>query len=232
LTPLARYRQPSDLPARIPVFPLRGAILLPRATLPLNLFEPRYLQMIEDCISSSRIVGIIQPARVAAGANEDSDESPTGKHVGLRRVGCAGRVTAFQEVPDGRVVITLTGVARFSVLSELSSAKPYRSCEVTYEPFLTDFIRDADHSGVNRTQLLAVLKRYLEANNYKADWRSIEQAPSEHLVNSLSIMSPYGAEEKQALLEAADLKTRADVLIALAEMELAAGEGGAGSTLQ
>jgi uncharacterized protein len=231
MAPIDRYRRPADLPRHIPVFPLRGAILLPRATLPLNLFEPRYVAMIDDCIGSSRILGIIQPERIGGPAAEQ-DESPTGKHVGLRRVGCAGRVTAYQEVPDGRVVITLTGVSRFTVLAETPTAKPYRICEVSYEPFLTDFERDADQNGVNRVQLLAVLKRYLEANNYRADWASIEKAPSEHLVNSLSIMSPYGPEEKQALLEAADLKARADVLIALAEMELAAGEGGAGTTLQ
>jgi uncharacterized protein len=231
LAPIDRYRRPADMPARIPVFPLRGAILLPRATLPLNLFEPRYVAMIDDCIGSSRVLGIIQPERVG-GPNAEQDESPTGKHVGLRRVGCAGRVTAYQEVADGRVVITLTGISRFTVLSETPSGKPYRICEVSYEPFIADFAGEADQSGVNRVQLLAVLKRYLEANNYKADWRSIEQAPSEHLVNSLSIMSPYGPEEKQALLEAADVKTRADVLIALAEMELAAGDGGAGTTLQ
>jgi uncharacterized protein len=231
LAPIDRYRRPADLPARIPVFPLRGAILLPRATLPLNLFEPRYVAMIDDCIGSSRILGIIQPERVG-GPTTEQDESPTGKHVGLRRVGCAGRVTAYQEAPDGRVVITLTGISRFTVLSETPTAKPYRVCDVSYEPFIADFDRDADQSGVNRVQLLAVLKRYLDANNYKADWRSIEQAPSEHLVNSLSIMSPYGPEEKQALLEAANVKTRADVLIALAEMELAAGDGGAGTTLQ
>jgi uncharacterized protein len=240
MAPIDRYRNPSDLPARIPVFPLRGAILLPRATLPLNLFEPRYVAMIEDCIGSSRILGIIQPARTGPSSAGEPEESPLGKHVGLRRVGCAGRVTAYQEVPDGRIVITLTGVSRFTVISENPSAKPYRICEVSYEPFLNDFDRPefgadvgtADRSGVNRTQLLAVLKRYLEANNFKADWRSIEQAPSEHLVNSLAIMSPYGPEEKQALLEAADVKTRADVLIALAEMELAAGDGGTGTTLQ
>jgi uncharacterized protein len=231
VAPIDRYRRPADMPARIPVFPLRGAILLPRATLPLNLFEPRYVAMIDDCIGSSRVLGIIQPERVG-GPGSEQDESPTGKHVGLRRVGCAGRVTAFQEVPDGRVVITLTGVSRFTVLAETPTPKPYRICEVSYDPFLADFVADADNSRVNRPQLMAVLKRYLEANNYRADWASIEKAPSEHLVNSLSIMSPYGPEEKQALLEAADLKTRADVLIALAEMELAAGDGGAGSTLQ
>jgi uncharacterized protein len=231
MAPIDRYRRPADMPSRIPVFPLRGAILLPRANLPLNLFEPRYVAMIDDCIGSSRVLGIIQPAR-AGGPEAEQDESPTGKHVGLRRVGCAGRVTAYQEVPDGRIVITLTGVSRFTVTGETPSVKPYRICEVAYDPFVSDFAADADQSHINREQLMAVLKRYLEANNYKADWRSIEQAPSEHLINSLAIMSPYGPEEKQALLEAADLKTRADVLIALAEMELAAGEGGAGTTLQ
>jgi uncharacterized protein len=231
MAPIDRYRRPADMPSRIPVFPLRGAILLPRANLPLNLFEPRYVAMIDDCIGSSRVLGIIQPAR-AGGPEAEQDESPTGKHVGLRRVGCAGRVTAYQEVPDGRIVITLTGVSRFTVTGETPSVKPYRICEVSYDPFVSDFAADADQSHINREQLMAVLKRYLEANNYKADWRSIEQAPSEHLINSLAIMSPYGPEEKQALLEAADLKTRADVLIALAEMELAAGEGGAGTTLQ
>jgi uncharacterized protein len=229
VAPSERYRRPADMPGRIPVFPLRGAILLPRATLPLNLFEPRYVAMIEDCIGSTRVLGLIQPVRGSAGAS--TDESPAGKASGLRRVGCAGRVTAFQEVPDGRVVITLTGVCRFTVAAEVPTKKPYRLCDVQYEDFAGDFSA-GDDSGVNRDQLLKVLKQYLDAHQYKADWRSIEQAPSEHLVNSLSIMSPYGPEEKQALLEAMDLKTRSEVLIALAEMELAAGNGGNGTTLQ
>jgi uncharacterized protein len=238
MAPIDRYRRPADMPTRIAVFPLRGAILLPRATLPLNLFEPRYLTMIDECIGTSRLLGIIQPERPTPGAgqsgmrNDAPEESPSGKQIGLRRVGCAGRVTAYQEVPDGRVVITLTGVARFTVVGEIPTGKPYRMCDVSFEPFITDFDRNADQSGINREQLLAVLKRYLEANNFRADWKSIDKAPSEHLVNSLAVMSPYGPEEKQALLEAADIKSRSEVLIALAEMELAAGEGGSGTTLQ
>jgi uncharacterized protein len=227
LVPLDRYRRPADLPAEIPVFPLRGVILLPRATLPLNLFEPRYLAMIEDVIAGARVVGIIQPERTPG-----EEESPAGKISGLRRVGCAGRVTAYQELDDGRVVITLTGICRFAVESEIATAKPYRICAVNYDGHAGDFVRGAGEDEVDREQLLRVLKRYLEAHQFRADWKAIANAPSEHLVNSLSIISPYGAEEKQALLEAGDLPTRARVLVALAEMEMAAGDGSSGSTLQ
>lgn len=227
LVPIDRYRRPADLPAQIPVFPLRGVILLPRATLPLNLFEPRYLAMIEDVIAGQRLVGIIQPERTTG-----DDESPAGKSAGLRRVGCVGRVTAFQELDDGRIVITLTGICRFILAHEAITPKPYRTFAVDYSPFAADFTRDAGEDEVDREKLLDVLRRYLEAHQFRADWKAIGHAPSEHLVNSLSIISPYGPEEKQALLEARDLKARADVLVALAEMELAAGDGGAGSTMQ
>lgn len=227
MVPLDRYRSPVDLPEQIPVFPLRGVILLPRATLPLNLFEPRYLAMIEDVIAGQRLVGIIQPER-----STGEDESPAGKSAGLRRVGCVGRVTAFQELDDGRIIVTLTGVCRFTVAHEVTNTKPYRTFAVSYSEFASDFARDAGEDQVNREKLMDVLKRYLEAHQFRADWKAIGHAPSEHLVNSLSIISPYGPEEKQALLEAADLKTRSEVLVALAEMEMAAGDGGAGTTMQ
>jgi len=227
LAPIDRYRRPADLPTQIPVFPLRGVILLPRATLPLNLFEPRYLAMIEDVIAGSRLLGIIQPERAAG-----DEESPIGKDTGLRRVGCAGRVTAFQELDDGRVVITVTGICRFNLVGELPTIKPYRTCTVEYSSFPGDFARGAGEDEVDREQLLRVLRRYLESHQFSADWKAIGHAPSEHLVNSLSIISPYGPEEKQALLEAADLRTRAQVLMALAEMEMASSDGGTGSTLQ
>jgi Lon protease-like protein len=227
LAPIDRYRRPADLPASIPVFPLRGVILLPRASLPLNLFEPRYLAMIEDVIAGSRLIGIIQPERSAG-----EEESPAGKATGLRRVGCAGRVTAYQELDDGRIVITITGICRFNVRDEAQTRHPYRTCVVDYTTFAEDFKPEAGADAVDREQLLQVLRRYLEAHQFRADWKAIGNASVEHLVNSLAIVSPYGAEEKQALLEAADLKTRAEVLVALAEMDLASGEGGAGSTLQ
>lgn len=221
----ARYRSPADLPPRIPVFPLRGAILLPRATLPLNVFEPRYLAMVDDAMSGTRIIGIVQPA--SAG----EEESPAGKEVGLKRVGCAGRITTYQELDDGRLVLTITGIARFDIVSEANTAQPYRTITVAYDRFAQDFEAGLGEDLVDRENLLRVLRAYLDANRLKADWNAITHASSEFLINALCIMSPYGPEEKQALLEATDLKTRANVLVALAEMELAAGSGGAG-TLQ
>lgn len=225
---LQRYRRPADLPPRIPVFPLRGAILLPRATLPLNVFEPRYLSMVEDVISGSRIMGVLQPA--TADSSEDR-ESPPGKSFGLRRIGGAGRITSYQEQDDGRIVITLTGIIRFEVVGEAETAKPYRMVSASYDKYAADLTEGLGEDQVDRANLLRVLREYLDANRLKADWASIQRASSEFLVNALSVMSPYGPEEKQALLEAVDLKARADTLVALAEMELASG-GDSGTTLQ
>ncbi len=221
-----RYRRPSDLPPRIPLFPLRGAILLPRATLPLNVFEPRYLAMLDDVLSGSRVIGVVQPVTA-----EDAGESPEGKDTALRKVGCAGRVTAYQELDDGRLMITLTGIARYAIIDEAITAEPYRVATVSYDRFASDFDIGRGEEQVDRTNLVRVLRAYLEQNRLKADWTAIERAPSEYLINALCVMSPYGPEEKQALLEAEDLKRRAEVLIALAEMELAS-TGGPGGTLQ
>lgn len=221
-----RYRRPADLPPRIPIFPLRGAILLPRATLPLNVFEPRYLAMVEDVLASTRIIGVIQPS-----GRDDSSESPEDNTADLRRVGCAGRITAYQEMDDGRYLITLTGIARYEVIDEAMTAKPFRVASVSYDRFACDFDIGRGEQSVDRVNLVRVLKAYLEQNRLSADWNAIERASSEFLINALCVMSPYGPEEKQALLEAADLKTRAEVLIALAEMELAS-TGGPGGTIQ
>lgn len=230
MTPTSRYRQPSDLPTRIPVFPLRGAILLPRATLPLNVFEPRYLAMIDAVMGSNRVVGIIQPTTgPAAHGNTPQEESPTGKDVPLHDIGCAGRVTSYQELEDGRYLITISGVARFEILAEVESDAPFRMAAVSYDRFPGDFEEGTGEHLVDRDYLLKVLRTYLEANSMDADWNAIQRASSEVLINALSVMSPYGAEEKQALLEAEDLKTRADVLIALAKMDLASG-GSSGGT--
>jgi Lon protease-like protein len=207
------------------VFPLRGAILLPRASLPLQVFEPRYLAMVEDVIASNRLLGIIQP-------DGGGEESPAGKGNALRKVGTAGRIVAFQEMDDGRLLVTLTGISRFEVTGEIESAKPYRTVEISCTRFAGDFQIGAGEDHVDRQALLKALKTYLEAKNLRIDWGAVSRSSTEALVNSLSIVSPYGAAEKQALLEAADLKTRAEMLVALAEMELAAGSGGSGSTLQ
>ena len=221
-----RYRHTSDLPEAIPVFPLRGVILLPGASLPLNVFEPRYLEMLDAVMSGDRILGILQPDI------PEKTESPKGKNVPLKHTGGAGRVTAYQELDDGRIAITLTGVARFTVVEEIAGDLPYRVCTVSYEAFAADLSRGQGEGDVDRDLLLNVLKAYLEANGLQTDWKAIERASTEYLVNSLSVVSPYGPEEKQALLEAADLKTRAEVLIALAEMEIASRDDGSGSTMQ
>jgi Lon protease-like protein len=228
LSPIDRYRRPADLTPRIPVFPLRGAILLPRATLPLNVFEPRYLEMLDDVMSGDRLIGIIQPA---AGASSDDEESPLADSVGLRRVGCVGRVTNYQEVDHARVLITLTGITRYEILDEAVTDLPYRVASVSYDRFASDLNEGLGEDQVDRSNLLRVLRSYLDANKLEADWAAIQRASSEFLINALCVMCPYGPEEKQALLEADDLKRRADVLVALAEMELAS-SGGNGNTLQ
>jgi uncharacterized protein len=223
-----RYRRPADLPPRIAVFPLRGAILLPRATLPLNVFEPRYLTMIDDVMSGERVLGVLQPS---SAVDDDGDESPHGKSFGLHRIGCAGRITSYQELDDGRYVITLTGLTRFQIIDEAVTDKPYRVMSVSYDRFASDLTAGLGEESVDRPNLLRVLKSYLEANSLKTDWAAIQRASNEYLINALSVMCPYGPEEKQALLEAADLKTRAEVLVALAEIELAS-NGSSGTTLQ
>lgn len=226
MTTLAeRYPGPASIPAQVPVFPLRGAILLPRASLPLQVFEPRYLAMMDDVLGTHRLIGIVQP-------DGGMDESPAGKSAPLRKVGCLGRLMAFQEAADGRLLITLTGIARFDLLGEVASDKPFRIARVDSTRFAEDFVSGAGEDKVDRQALVKALKTYLDAHNLKIDWGAVTRSSTESLVNSLSLVSPYGSEEKQALLEAADLKARADMLVALAEMELAAGSGGTGSTLQ
>ncbi|MCW5692355.1 MAG: LON peptidase substrate-binding domain-containing protein [Pseudolabrys sp.] len=207
----ARYRGPSDLPAVIPVFPLAGALLLPRGQLPLNIFEPRYLAMIDDALRDGhRLIGMIQPD-----SGHDSDP-PT-----LFRTGCVGRITQLAESGDGRYIIELTGVARFHIEEELEVNTDYRQCRVTFAPFTDDFIARKGEDAVDRESLLRALTAFMKANEMTADWDDIAQAPTEALVNGLSMMSPYGSAEKQALLEAPDLKTRAELLVAITEIELA-----------
>lgn len=222
-----RYHGPSDLPRELPLFPLRGAILLPRATLPLNVFEPRYLEMVDDVMRGDRLIGIIQPD-VPVEPSDRIIESPKGNNSPLKRVGCVGRVTTYQELDDGRILVTLTGIARFRLTEERPTQKPYRLAFADWSDYAGDFSAGLGEDHVDREALLRVLRRYLDANRMQADWPVILKSSSEFLVNALSVMSPYGAEEKQALLEAPDLKVRAEVLVALAEMELAAGSRGGG----
>ena len=208
------YRGPEAVPDVIPVFPLPGALLLPRGQMPLNIFEPRYLAMIDDALRSGhRLIGMIQPDPAHPGAD------PNKPH--LFHVGCVGRMTQFAESGDGRYLIQLTGVARFRIAEELSVTTPYRQCRVTYQPFVDDFTPRLGEDAVDRKALLRALTEFLKANDLKADWEGIQNAPNEALVNALAMMSPYDVAEKQALLEAPDLKTRAEILIAVTEIELA-----------
>lgn len=203
------YSDISQLPDSIPVFPLAGALVFPRGQLPLNIFEPRYLSMVDDALRSHRLIGMIQPeiSNVVAPP--------------LYKVGCAARVTHFNEVGDGRYSITLTGVSRFRLVGELKTEAAYRVCHVSYDDFRNDLREPGDDDGVDRPSFLRTLRAFATANRLKLDWEEIEKAPNETLVNALSMMSPFGASEKQALLEAGSLKERTDVLIAITEIELA-----------
>lgn len=207
------YRGPADLPEIIPVFPLPGALLLPRGQMPLNIFEPRYLAMVDDSFRDGhRLIGMIQPD-VAHSKNSDKPA--------LFRVGCVGRITQLAESGDGRYILELTGVARFRVVEELEVLTAYRQCKVDFFAFVDDFTARMGEEEVDREALLTVLADFLKANNLKVDWEGVESAPNEALVNALAMMSPYGPAEKQAMLEAPDLKTRAEILIAVTEMDLA-----------
>ena len=208
------YKAPNALPDVIPVFPLPGALLLPRGQMPLNIFEPRYLAMIDDALRSPyRMIGMIQPDPTHPGRDANKPQ--------LFNVGCIGRMTQFAESGDGRYLIQLTGIARFRVEEELAVATAYRQCRVTYRPFIDDFTARKGEDEVDRKALLRALTAFLKANNLKADWDGIENAPNEALVNALAMMSPYDVAEKQAMLEAPDLKTRAEILVAVTEIELA-----------
>jgi uncharacterized protein len=216
----AIYRGPSDMPAVIPVFPLPGALLLPRGHMPLNIFEPRYLEMVDDALRDGhRLIGMIQPDAAHIG----SEERPN-----LYKVGCVGRITQFAETGDGRYLLQLTGIARFRIEEELKSVASYRQCRVAFAPFADDFVARKGEADVDRDAVLAALTQFLKARHLQADWDGIENAPNEALVNALSMMAPFGPAEKQALLEAPDLKSRAEILVAATEIELAKTSDGDG----
>jgi len=218
------YHGPSDLPAIIPVFPLPGALLLPRGQMPLNIFEPRYVAMIDDALrSGQRLIGMIQPDMAHIG----NEQKPN-----LYKTGCVGRITQIAETGDGRYLLQLTGVARFRVEEELTVMTQYRQCRVNFAPYADDFVARKGEEAVDRKAVLHALTDFLKVNKLKADWKGIEQAPNEALVNALAMMSPYGTAEKQTMLEAPDLKTRAEILIAVTEMDLAKKRTGGDTGLQ
>ncbi len=206
------YERASDLPDRVPVFPLAGALLLPSGQMPLNIFEPRYLAMIDAAIAGDRLIGMIQPA---FDAPRQAMAPP------LCEVGCLGRITQFSETGDGRYAIVLGGVSRFRVLEEVAAITPYRQCVISVEDF-TDLAEPlSGEEAVDRSALLRTFRDYLEANELDADWDSVNRASNAGLVTALSMMSPWGPQEKQALLELPDHATRARTLITITEMALA-----------
>lgn len=211
---LDRYKVPTDIPDIIPVFPLSGILLLPRGQLPLNIFEPRYLSMVEDAMGGEKLIGMIQPAREHA-----DDAIPV-----LARTGTVGRITTWAETDDNRLLITLAGISRFKVAEELNVDTPYRIVRADYSGFENDLQVDADTSRVDRDRLISTLRDFVDAQDLSVDWEDIEDASDEALVNGLSMLSPYGPEEKQALLEVHDLQGRTELLIAITEMFLHHGD--------
>ncbi len=205
-----QYGSPGDIPKVIPVFPLSGALLLPRGQLPLNIFEPRYLAMVDDAMRGNRLIGMIQPK--TKDANDGVPE--------LENTGTLGRITTWAETGDDRLLVTLAGITRFHVVEEVPGNNPYRSIKASYEAFADDFLLESDSGPVNRDQLIATLKDFVDAQDLSVDWEDIMDASDEALVNGLSMLSPYGPEEKQALLEVHDVGARAELLIALTELFL------------
>lgn len=213
------YHGLEDLPETIPVFPLAGAILFPRARLPLNVFEPRYLAMVDAALAGARVIGMIQPSEVE------------GKRPALYPVGCLGRLTSFAETGDGRYLITLTGVIRFRIAQELDAVTPFRQVHPRYDEFLTD-LKSPPESEVPRDRLIAALKLYLRDRNVQIDWQAVEKAPDEHLLNATAMLCPFQPAEKQALLETHTLAARNDTLLTLLEMANLAPGGDDGRSVQ
>jgi uncharacterized protein len=225
---MARTYGLADLPETIPIFPLPGALLLPRTRLPLNIFEPRYLAMLEDTLKTPhRLIGMIQPMFVPEERGAGRSEDQSGR---LHRIGCAGRVTAFQETEDGRYLITLTGLARFRVGAAEQGFAPYLRARVSWSDFERDLGRAEVDPDFDRAAFLDVLARFFEATQLSSDWDSLTEADAELLVNSLSILCPFDPEERQALLEAPTLATRRETLVTL--MEFALRSGGDDGTIQ
>ncbi len=211
------YHAFTDLPHTLPLFPLTGAVLLPRGQLPLNIFEPRYLEMVDYALQGDRLIGMIQPTE-----NEETVLKPK-----LSAVGCAGRLVGFRETDDNRYLITLQGICRFRLTGEMQSTTAWRAGICDFAPFAGDLAQPAGEEEVPRERLLDALKSYLTTRDMQADWKSVMTAPAEALVNALAMMCPFDPIEKQALLEARDFQDRTATLLALLEM----GQGTAPSTV-
>jgi len=213
------YACETDLPQIIPVFPLSGALLLPNGQMPLNIFEPRYIEMVDHAMAGERLIGMVQPKLDCSGCQPVGD---------LCAIGCMGRITQYAEAGDDRYIITLSGVTRYRILEELASGMAFRTCRISVCEYTDDLDPKCGNDEIDREKLLTAFRDYLDANDMEADWDSIHQASNCGLLTALAMMSPWGPAEKQALLEAPDQKSRAETLIAMTEMALA----GPSATLQ
>jgi len=200
------YHSASDLPETFAVFPLPGAILLPRWQLPLNIFEPRYLNMIDDAMAGTKLIGMIQ--------SFGGDRA----HPVLANIGCIGRITGYSETNDGRYLLTLVGLARFRIVEELEVRTPYRQVRGSFQDYAEDFDDPDIASLPPRLRLEAALQIYADTNGFGADWEAISEAPIENLINGLVAGLPFQPIDKQALIEAKDLKMRCETLIKILSM--------------
>ena len=214
---LKRPSSPEDLPKSVPVFPLSGALLLPYAQRPLNIFEPRYVEMVDQALKGDRLIGLIQP-------QDTSVESPRGR-APLQKIGCLGRLAHFEESGESRYFIILEGICRFELVSEMKVMTPFRQCVIDAGRFAPDFDRAFGEEAVDRPRFLKMMRDYAEFGNFELNWQEIDKTGTADLVNFCCMVSPYGAAEKQLLLEADSLFARAETLIAMAEYEMARGGG-------
>lgn len=208
------YSSLDQLPATLPVFPLTGAVLLPRGQLPLNIFESRYIAMVDAALAGARFIGMIQPTE-----HEDTARRPP-----LSKVGCAGVITSFRDSDDARYMIVLSGVCRFRIGEELAVSTPFRQVRPDYSSYLGDLVANGSNE-FPRQRLIGALKGYLAQRDLKADWDSVMSAPPETLVNALAMLCPFGPAEKQALIEAPGWKERVETLMVLLRMASAPATG-------
>lgn len=206
----------ASLPARIPVFPLAGVLLLPGGKLPLHIFEPRYRDMVRDALDGERLIGMVQP----------TDPACPHRRPELYRTGCAGRIVEERKTEDGRYYVALHGLCRFRIVEELAVETRYRQVRADWTPYRADVGAPDEDGRVDRARLLPALRAYLQLAGIPADWKAVEGAPSAALVNYLSMICPFSPSEKQALLEAGDVVERGRVMTALIEMAVLAKAGG------
>jgi len=215
---LKRPTSSGTIPQSVPVFPFSGALLLPHTHRPLNIFEPRYLALVDHLLATNRLVGLVQPL-------DTSEESPQGD-VPLQKIGCLGRLVQFEEIEEGRYIIVLEGISRFELGEELETDTPFRQFSIDPKMYETDFDPDFDAKAVNRSQFLTMMRDYAEFADLDINWEEIERTSTPDLINLACMLSPYGAAEMQVLLEAGTLAARAETLIAIAELEMARSQSG------